>query len=438
MQRVEISAGNGYDVSIGSGLLGRCGEMIGASIDPCRAVLVTDSTVESLYAAVVEEELRRAGFATSVFSFAAGEGSKTIKTLSRMLEFMASEQLTRTDCVVALGGGVVGDLAGFCAGCFLRGIRYVQMPTTLLAAVDSSVGGKTAVNLAAGKNLAGLFWQPSAVICDTDCLRTLPSEVFADGMAEAIKTGILDSEELFSLLESEVLEDRLGKGGAPNPYMRGGAFDCPAQGMAVRRQPKEDVSLDSGQPEEHEEGASLSSRQHEEDAAVSVCLGGDGKAFKGQSKENTACGDRLEDIIARCVAFKARVVEADEQEEGLRKTLNLGHTIGHAIEACSGYTVSHGHAVAAGLAMITHAATALGYCDAHDASRIVSLLSSVGLPVSTQFSTDELMQAILHDKKRSGDSITLVLPRGIGSCFLHEIALDALPKWLDGGRGDTQ
>ena len=194
-----------YDVRIGSGLLGRCGDYLAALLGQRRIAVLADDTVASLYLDTVTAALEDAGFAVCSHIFPSGEGRKNLSTLTELLEFLASEHLTRTDCVAALGGGVTGDMAGFAAAVYLRGIRYVQLPTTLLAAVDSSVGGKTAVDLTAGKNLAGAFCQPAAVICDTDCLKTLPPDVFADGAAEAVKTGVLSDEALFALFEDGTL-----------------------------------------------------------------------------------------------------------------------------------------------------------------------------------------------------------------------------------------
>lgn len=175
-----------------------------------------------LYLETVCASLRDAGFAVCSYVFPAGEAHKNFTTLSAILEFLAESQLTRTDCVAALGGGVTGDMAGFAAASYLRGIRYVQLPTTLLSAVDSSVGGKTAIDLAAGKNLAGAFLQPAAVLCDTDCLRSLPAAVFADGAAEAIKTGVLSGETLFSLFEDGHAYRRARRGHCPLHPLQGG------------------------------------------------------------------------------------------------------------------------------------------------------------------------------------------------------------------------
>ena len=197
MRSVTVKTSATYEVLIGSGLLQKAGEKVKKVISPCKAAIVTDSTVVHLYEETVRKSLTEAGFSVCTFVFPAGEASKNIHTLSHLLEFLAKEEMTRTDMIVALGGGVTGDLAGFGAAVYLRGISFVQIPTTFLAAIDSSVGGKTAVDLEAGKNLAGAFYQPKLVLCDTDVLQTLPEVVFADGIAEALKYGVLGDAALF-------------------------------------------------------------------------------------------------------------------------------------------------------------------------------------------------------------------------------------------------
>lgn len=197
MRSVTVKTSETYEVLIGSGLLQKAGEKVKKVISPCKAAIVTDSTVVHLYEETVQKSLTEAGFSVCTFVFPAGEASKNIHTLSHLLEFLAKEEMTRTDLIVALGGGVTGDLAGFGAAVYLRGIPFVQIPTTFLAAIDSSVGGKTAVDLEAGKNLAGAFYQPKLVLCDTDVLQTLPEVVFADGIAEALKYGVLGDAALF-------------------------------------------------------------------------------------------------------------------------------------------------------------------------------------------------------------------------------------------------
>ena len=342
MRTIPVNTNPPYAVTIGPGLLKDCGRRLREVISPCHMAVVTDSVVGPLYLETVTESLKAAGYAVSACEFSAGEESKNVSTLSDILEFLAKERLTRSDCLIALGGGVAGDMAGFAAAVYLRGVRYVQMPTTLLSAVDSSVGGKTAIDLKAGKNLAGAFLQPSAVICDTDCLGTLPPEVFADGAAEAVKTGVLCDESLFALFED------------------------------------------------------------------------------GTLKADPA------EVIARCVEYKAGVVERDEKEQGERKLLNLGHTVGHAIEKCSGFTIPHGHAVAAGLAVMARAAERLRWTNGPIAERVGRCLEAQGLPVSTEFSPEALAEAALADKKRAGDSITIVVPKEIGTCELLKIPVSEL------------
>ena len=197
MRSVTVKTSATYEVLIGSGLLQKAGKAVKEVISPCKAAIVTDSTVVHLYEETVRKSLTEAGFSVCTFVFPTGEASKNIHTLSHLLEFLAKEEMTRTDMIVALGGGVTGDLAGFGAAVYLRGIPFVQIPTTFLAAIDSSVGGKTAVDLEAGKNLAGAFYQPKLVLCDTDVLQTLPEVVFADGIAEALKYGVLGDAALF-------------------------------------------------------------------------------------------------------------------------------------------------------------------------------------------------------------------------------------------------
>ena len=349
IRTIPVGVAPAYEVSIGPGLLETCGQRLKPLLEECRVAVITDSTVAPLYLETVLQSLEQAGFATCSHVFPAGEGHKTLSTLSDLLEFLASQHLTRTDCVAALGGGVTGDMAGFAAAVYLRGIRCVQLPTTLLAAVDSSVGGKTAVDLTAGKNLAGAFSQPAAVLCDTDCLKSLPADVFADGAAEAIKTGVLCDETLFALFEDGTL------------------------------------TADPGE------------------------------------------------VIARCIAYKAGVVERDEKELGERKLLNLGHTVGHAIEKCSGFTIPHGHAVAAGLAIMARAAETLGWTEEPLAGRIAACLERNGLPTGTDYTAEALAQAALSDKKRAGDTITVVVPRRMGECELKKLPVSELPGLIAAG-----
>ncbi len=202
MEIIKVNASKEYEVIIGSGILPSLGERCVSLLGKSKAVIVTDSNVAPLWLAETKSSLESAGIETIDFIFPAGEESKSKKTLFALLEFMAENKLTRSDFAVALGGGVTGDMTGLAASLYLRGIPFVQVPTTLLAAVDSSVGGKTAVNLTAGKNLMGAFYQPELVLCDTRTLGTLPESIFADGMAEVIKYGVIFDKDLFDKVQS--------------------------------------------------------------------------------------------------------------------------------------------------------------------------------------------------------------------------------------------
>ena len=351
MTTVTVRASRPYEVTIGRGLLDTVGRQAAGQWKGRSAAVVSDSTVAPLYLNRVKDSLERAGFRVHSFVFPAGEDQKNGGTYLKLLEFLAARRLTRADGLIALGGGVVGDLAGFAAATFLRGIGFLQLPTTLLAAVDSSVGGKTAIDLTNGKNLAGAFYQPQAVLCDLDTLDTLPAEVFAEGCAEVIKYGMIGDPALLARLET----------------------------VDFRADPEE--------------------------------------------------------LVARCVAQKRDLVEQDEFDTGARQLLNLGHTLGHGVEACSGYTVSHGRAVAIGMTLVTRAAVAFGRCPAEVLPRLRRLLERYGLPDATAYSAQALYEKTLSDKKRSGDTISLVVPIAWGASQLVRIPVSELPAWIERGLG---
>lgn len=351
MTTVTVRASQPYEVTIGRGLLDTVGRQAAGQWKGRSAAVVSDSTVAPLYLNRLKDSLERAGFQVHSFVFPAGEDQKNGGTYLKLLEFLAARRLTRADGLIALGGGVVGDLAGFAAATFLRGIGFLQLPTTLLAAVDSSVGGKTAIDLTNGKNLAGAFYQPQAVLCDLDTLDTLPAEVFADGCAEVIKYGMIGDPALLARLET----------------------------VDFRADPEE--------------------------------------------------------LVARCVAQKRDLVEQDEFDTGARQLLNLGHTLGHGVEACSGYTVSHGRAVAIGMTLVTRAAVAFGRCPAEVLPRLRRLLERYGLPDATAYSAQALYEKTLSDKKRSGDTISLVVPIAWGASQLVRIPVSELPAWIERGLG---
>lgn len=343
MTTVQVKASKNYDIHIGRDLLGSIGSLIQELGKAEKICIVSETTVWPLYGTIVTESLEKAGFSVCSFVFPAGEASKNGATFLELLNCLATGQLTRSDMIVALGGGVVGDLAGFAAASFLRGIRFVQVPTTLLAAVDSSVGGKTAIDLPAGKNLAGAFCQPSLVVCDIDTLDSLPEEIFRDGCAEVIKYAMLYDPCLFACLEETGLE-----------------FD-------------------------------------------------------------------RETVIARCVQWKRDVVAEDEFDTGARMKLNLGHTVAHAVEAESNFAVSHGRAVAIGMAVICRAA------NIPDCRRLLALLEKFGLPTHTDDSSHALIQHMLSDKKRSGGTVNLIIPRAIGDCAIVPTPVGALKSIIQAG-----
>ena len=211
MKTVKVSTGRPYDILIERGLINKCGELVRSVTKAQKAVVVTDTNVVKLYGDKVVSSLKEAGFETELFVFEAGEQSKTLDTIAKMYDCFSNFRMSRKDIVVALGGGVTGDMAGFAAASYMRGIEFVQIPTSLLAQVDSSVGGKTGVDIPQGKNLVGAFWQPNMVIIDPDTLSTLPELFINDGMAEVIKYGCIMDKELFATLENhnamDIIED---------------------------------------------------------------------------------------------------------------------------------------------------------------------------------------------------------------------------------------
>lgn len=347
--KIRINVGTPYDVVIKRGILKNIGSEALKYISPSNALIVTDDIVDSLYGKTCEESLKNAGFNVNKFVFKNGEKSKNIDTFSDILNCMAELKMTRKDVIFALGGGVVGDISGFCAASYLRGIKFIQIPTTLLAAVDSSVGGKTGINLKSGKNLAGAFHQPTAVFCDCDTFKTLPEEVFSDGVSEAIKSGIIANKELFDIFK-------------------------------------------------------------------------EGEYIKNIDK-----------VVESCVKIKGYVVENDEFESGMRKLLNLGHTVGHAVEKCSSYEISHGHAVSIGMAIVALAAEKNGIAPKGLSAEIVDTLKKCNLPVSCNFSAEELTDVMLNDKKRVKNHVTFVIPTEIGSCQMHDVEITYICKFISQG-----
>jgi 3-dehydroquinate synthase len=343
--RVNLK-GRAYDIFVGSNLLGRCSEMIQPLTLGRRLGLVTHPALAEThgYAPAVESSLRKAGHEVSLVTVPPGEESKSLDQAARLCRDLVQAGLDRGSAILALGGGVVGDLAGFVAATLFRGIAFVNLPTTLLAQVDSSIGGKTGVNLPEGKNLVGTFYQPRAVVADVLTLRTLPAREFRSGLAEVVKHAMIADPELFGTLE-----------------------DCTER--ILERDPQ-----------------------------------------------------TLQTIVARNCAIKAKVVEQDEREAGVRAILNFGHTIGHAVEAASGYgSVTHGEAVAYGMLVATALSVRRGLCPRRDAERLRALLRRFGLIPASHPSPELLETYIVRDKKARDGVLQFVLTPGVGGATLAPV-----------------
>ena len=345
MIQVDVNASKKYSINIERNLLDKSSELIKSLKGVCRAAVISDTNVFSIYGGKLCENLKAQGFEVCSHVFPAGEKSKTLETYSQIIEFLAESHLSRTDLVIALGGGVVGDVSGFCAATFLRGIDYIQIPTSLLAAVDSSVGGKTAVDLPTGKNLVGAFHQPSIVLCDTACFDTLEKSQLSSGFGEVIKYGVMSDAELFEKLE------------------------------------KKDI--------------------------------------------------QIENIVERCVSIKRDVVIKDEFDNGDRMFLNLGHTLGHAVEKHSNFTLTHGAAVGIGMVMIAKISEKYGYAQEEIIPKLKAVLDAYGLPTAYDISAEELFKIASGDKKTKGTSITLVMPERIGKCRLVKLTLSEFQIMLN-------
>ena len=349
MKTIHVNASKSYDILIERGILSRAGEEIKKVCGAGEALIVSDDTVWPLYGETVLSSMQQEGFDVTSFTFPHGEQSKNLSVYAEILNALAARHISRKGLVVALGGGVAGDMAGFAAATYLRGIRFVQIPTTLLSQVDSSVGGKTAVDLPAGKNLVGAFCQPSLVLCDPHTLSTLPDPVFYDGCAEVIKAAMLKSRVFFD-------------------------------------------DLDKTPPRE-----------------------------------------QLEHILEFCISMKRDVVEEDEYDTGARQYLNLGHTFGHAVEAESRFSISHGCAVAIGMVMMTRAAVKKDYCKAEVLERLIALLKKYHLPTEVPYPADALLEIVRSDKKTMGKTVNLIVPEKIGRCTVVPTKTSDLLDWLTAG-----
>jgi 3-dehydroquinate synthase len=356
MKTLEINCSKNYNIMIGAGLLPKAGALIAQRIDPCRVCIVTDETVGGLYGgpnSPLWQGLQNAGFEVYEFTFPAGERNKRLSTVESILSLLADHNFDRKDALIALGGGVPGDITGFAAAIYMRGIRFIQIPTTLLACVDSSIGGKTGVDLEEGKNLAGAFWQPELVIEDIDVFDTLTDDLYRDGYAEIVKAGMIgDSSIVQSFRENDIRQ------------------------------------------------------------------------------ANKAA---LTEIIVKALNVKSDIVAQDEREAGLRQLLNLGHTIGHAIEKCSDYSISHGSAVATGCVIASAAAASKGWTDLSNAQLIKDIFIRHGFDLDPCADAKALAAAAGNDKKSHGDSVTIIYPVSPGNCDMRPLLKSELESFIRSG-----
>jgi len=332
-----------YEIRIGYKIIDRIALIIAKNHKAGRYVLITDNCVGSLYAKQMMDRFKDVGLNIHLIEFTAGEFSKNINTVLNIVGKLLELGADRGTMLIALGGGVVGDMVGFIASIYMRGIPYIQIPTTLIGQVDSSIGGKTAIDLLQGKNLLGTFCQPRSVFVDLAFLETLPEKEFNNGLAEIIKYGIIDDEKMFRLLE---------------------------------------VNMDA-----------IKNR----DSAL------------------------LTKLVESCCRVKKSIVEIDEKEQGLRRLLNFGHTLGHAIEASSKYTISHGEGVALGMIAAARISEKKKYLDTTQVKRIEELILRSGLPVKIprDFSADDIVSRLAMDKKKKGDVVHFVLLKKIGMPFVN-------------------
>lgn len=343
LRRVRVNLGpRSYAAVVGAGAISLTGQEMQRMGAGRQAAVLSNPGVLRRFGGALLRSLEICGFAAQVLTVSPGEKSKSIRQVVRIYDALGAAGFNRDDTLIALGGGVVGDLAGFVAGTYMRGIRLVQVPTSLLAQIDSGIGGKSAVNHPRAKNLIGVFHQPALVIADTDTLRSLPPAELRFGLAEAVKYGMAMDRALFEMLEGFTPSD-------------------------------------------------------------------------------------LDEIVYRCAALKARVVEEDEFDRGPREVLNYGHTVGHAVEVAFPGRFTHGAAVAIGMRVEARAAVILGLLGEEDATRQAALLERLGLPVTLPAGPPgPLVEAMHLDKKRRGGRIHCTLPEGIGRARLGVEVPDTL------------
>lgn len=368
------------DIQIKKGLFKEVNTWLAKVYQGRRVFVLTDENVDAYYGQALMDQLSAGSYLAHKMVLPAGEKTKSLASLKKIYDQLIDQQMTRKDLIIILGGGVMGDLGGFAAASYLRGISYVQIPTSLLAQVDSSIGGKVGINLEQGKNLAGAFYHPLAVWIDPDLLKTLDPEEFRGGMAEVIKYGCIDDAPLLSLIHDY--------------------YDLADQGS--------DKVTDQGTQQGTPQGTDQEADQETDQEADT------------ESRRQKI----LLEMISRSVAQKVEVVGQDEREAGRRKILNFGHTLGHAIEKNMGYgQLSHGQAVAIGMAHFTRMSEKMKISSPSTSQALMDLLDKVGLPKEIPSSLEKkaLIDAISRDKKMSQSTLSIVLLKRLGHGFIKDI-----------------
>ena len=357
--RVRTGGRKSYDVRIGGGLLCQAGKWTREIFPGKTAVIISNPDVDRLYGGMVRQGLEKEGFRTVTLLVAEGERHKSLDTAARLYAGLQNARAERSTPVLALGGGVIGDLSGFVAATYMRGLPLVALPTTLLAQVDSSLGGKTAVDHGSVKNNIGVFHHPELVIADTFTLNSLPQNEVSNGLAEVIKYGMIRDRPFFNMLEKN---------------------------MAAIRALEDEL---------------------------------------------------LEEVVQRCAYIKARIVEKDERDTGLRNILNFGHTFGHAIEAASDFKIGHGQAVAIGMVKASAISNRLGIFPSRDLARLKDLLTMAGLPVRMPpVDMARVLHAMDHDKKVVNGKTRFILPQRIGRVFISsDVSFALAVEVLEGDNG---
>lgn len=346
MKKITIKGSSSYDFLIEPNIITNLGSILQDEIGGAKLLIVTDTNVAKLYLDLALNALKDSNFEVHTHILSPGEDAKNLDNYIYILNVLSEHDFSRSDVIIALGGGTVGDLAGFIASTYKRGMKFVQIPTTLLASVDSSIGGKSAVNLPLGKNQVGTIYNPKLVICDPTLLHSLSANALRDGHAEIIKYGILNGLEIVELLRKAVI-----------------------------------------------------------------------------NKDYSS-------VISKAISIKRDYIEKDEGDCNLRQFLNLGHLVGHALEAASNYSISHGSAVAYGLIIESKCCALADLCEMSNYFEISSLVQEFGLSNEYNYSASDLLPYILHDKRIHDRKIDIITPVGIGNCVLREFPVNELSDFI--------